>query len=135
MNITRFPHVATDAQPGTIRYAAAIERPAPRSRMHSALMIVLWLLVVLAAFAAVAISLRQLPVADNSAEWAQVAAVEAERRAQDQAVREQRAARTMCASDHGPNVEAIWLNAHSVECVNTRGRRLSGFSMEVSHAQ
>lgn len=44
------------------------------------------------------------------------------RPAEPQVGHEQRAAQAMCADGFGPNVEAVWTDATTVECVGTRAR-------------
>lgn len=44
--------------------------------------------------------------------------------------RKQRAAQAMCTSDHGQNVEAVWIDTATVECVSTQGSRIYALAEE-----
>lgn len=115
-----------------IQYAQAWEAPA-RPKSSGILLVPLVVLTLLFTLAALAFAATAEP--DRRSDWAESKRLMAEQQARAAELRRTRAAQAMCESDHGPHVLAVWVDSTTVQCFNSRGRRLSSPDVsEVLHA-
>jgi hypothetical protein len=81
-------------------------------------------LIALAAVAVMA-TMQGLDFPDHSSEWKRSSALEQQQDDEQRAERRALAAQALCTSEHGPQALAVWTDDHTIECVSTRGKRLS----------